>query len=131
LIVISLRGLDPGLRANAEAALVIARQYGVPVQVTSVRRTLEQQTRLRNNYELCLQRGVFPSDASLSPGMSCRYPANRPGDSAHNYGLAWDSWVPDEYWELWDAIRGYCGFELDPNDRVHAQYPNWRQVVGA
>jgi hypothetical protein len=109
----------------------LAQQYRVPVTVTSVRRTIEQQAKLRANYELCLARDVFPSEKSFTPGMSCRYPANRPGDSAHNYGLAWDSWVPDGYWELWNAIREYCGFRLDPNDRIHAEVPGWREVVGA
>jgi hypothetical protein len=126
-----LRGLDAGLRANAEVAMQLARQFNVPVTVTSVRRTIEQQAKLRANYELCQHRGLFPSATSLMPGMTCRYPANRPGDSAHNFGLAWDSWVPDGYWNLWNRIREYCGFRLDPNDQVHAELPNWRDIAGA
>lgn len=67
------------------------------------------------------------------------YPVNRPGDSAHEYGLAIDSWVPEKTftiqghrwnsWALWTAIREAVGFRVPSNDRVHSEVPNWRQYV--
>ena len=127
--MIGLRGLHAGLRPNAEVALQIAQYYGLNPVVTSTTRTMEEQTRLRANYELCLLRGRFPSNDEYTPGMSCRYPANRPGDSAHNYALAWDSWVPDEQMDLWKRIREYCGFTVPDNDLVHAELPDWRTYL--
>ena len=67
------------------------------------------------------------------------YPVNRPGDSAHEYGLAIDSWVPDQTvtvdgyrwnsWALWTAVREAVGFRVPSNDRVHSEVPNWRDLV--
>ena len=62
--------------------------------------------------------------------MTCKYPANQPGDSAHNYGLAWDSYVPEEEMPLWVRIREYCGFAVPVNDEVHAELPDWREYIG-
>lgn len=62
------------------------------------------------------------------------YPVNRPGDSAHNYGLAFDSSFAARekplYMPLWTKIREAVGFRVPPNDLVHAEYPWWRQLVG-
>lgn len=57
------------------------------------------------------------------------YPVNRPGDSAHNYRLAFDSDVPDAYMPLWIAVRRAVGFTVPDNDEVHAEYPNWRSLL--
>lgn len=121
--MIGLRGLNSGLRPNAEWALAVAEYYHVPVEVTSVYRPISEQQELYDNYLDCLRRGAFGRE----PG--CMYPANRPGDSAHNYGLAWDSWVEPEYQDWWDAVRRYAGFEVLANDRIHAQLPNWRRYL--
>jgi hypothetical protein len=125
-----LRGLEPSLRANAEVALLIADRYGLKPVITSVVRNMSEQAKLRANFNDCVTRGLFPSAASLAPGMSCKYPANQPGDSAHNYGLAWDSWVPDEQMDLWKRIREYCGFRVPDNDLVHAELADWRNYIG-
>ena len=122
-MAISLRGLHPEVREAAEATLEWARHYKIPVQVTSTFRSWEQQTKLRKNYERCLAEGRFPSPPD------CKWPANRPGDSAHNYGLAWDSWVPDEWWWAWNWLRRYAGFHVPANDQIHAEVPQWRQYV--
>jgi hypothetical protein len=61
--------------------------------------------------------------------MSCAWPANRAGDSGHNYGLAWDSWVPDELMPDWIAWRRWQGWTVPPNDVIHAELPNWRAYV--
>jgi hypothetical protein len=112
--MIQLRGLHPEVRRAAEYAVQYAESIGIPVTITSGYRSWEEQSRLRARYE----RG------------EAKYPANRPGDSAHNWGLGFDSWVPPEYLADWDWIKRAVGFrtylETDP---VHGEYPGWRQVV--
>lgn len=110
---VQLRGLAQWVRPYADYALELARYYGVPVTVTSVYRGWQEQAELRRAYEA---------------GRS-RWPANAPGDSAHNFGLAFDSAVPPEYQEAWDAIRRYIGFNVPGNDRIHAEVPNWRSLL--
>lgn len=107
---IALRGMDSRLRPYAEYALELAHAYGISPVVTSVYRSWEEQTALRSRYE-----------AGLS-----KWPANRPGDSAHNYGWAFDSWVPDDQMRLWADIRRYVGWIVPENDIIHAQLPEWR-----
>jgi len=109
--MMQLRGLDSRVRPYAEYAFEIARYYGIDPTVTSVYRSWEQQTKLRQRWE---------------QGLSA-FPANLPGDSAHNYGWAFDAVVPAHQQSLWDQIRAYVGFEVLPNDIIHAQVPNWRQ----
>lgn len=111
--MIALRGLDDEVRPYAEYAHAIASYYGVPVQVTSTYRTWEDQRALRNRY----LRG------------ESQFPANNPGDSAHNYGLAWDSYVEPAYRDWWGMVREYVGFDVPPNDWIHAEVPNWRTTV--
>jgi len=89
----------------------IAHYYGISPTVTSVFRSWAEQTRLRERYE----RG------------ESRWPANRPGDSAHNFGWAFDSVVPAADLDFWTEIRRYVGFEVLPNDIIHAQVPDWRR----
>jgi len=111
------------LRPYAEYALALAHANGLKPVVTSVTRTFTEQQGLRSNFERCVARGAFPSPPN------CRWPANRPGDSAHNYGLAWDSWVPAPQVPLWRAIREWVGWEVPSNDIIHAQVPQWRRFV--
>lgn len=108
-----LQGLNDQVRDAAAYALDIADYYGIPVQVTSGFRSWEEQTKLYQRYQ--------------SGGSA--FPANRPGDSAHNFGLAFDSVVAPEYQAAWDWIRRYVGFEVLPNDIIHGQVPNWRQYT--
>ncbi len=115
--------LDPSIKAAAEWALGWADFYGVPVTVTSGRRTLEEQRSLRRNFEQCVEAGRFPSPPD------CLFPANKPGESAHNFALAFDSVVPDEYMSWWVHVRRLAGFEVFESDAPHAQYPNWRDFV--
>jgi hypothetical protein len=118
-----LRGLHSALRPYAEYALRVASQYGVPVEVTSVYRSMQEQRALRDNYEWCLRTGRFGKEAG------CMYPANKPGDSSHNFGLSWDSTTEPRYQAWWDYVRRAVGFEVLPNDRIHAQLPSWRRYV--
>lgn len=108
-----LSGLHPQIRQAAEWCLQVARHFSVPVTVTSVYRSFEEQERLRLRWE---------------SGLS-RWPANRPGDSAHNYGLAWDSSVPDWAQRWWDEVRRYAGWHVPRNDEIHAALPDWRRYV--
>lgn len=120
---LKLTGLHPTVRDAASLALDVADYYGIPVTVTSGHRSWADQERLYRNYQQCLATG------SMGRTPDCRFPANRPGDSAHNFGLAWDSTVPDAWQDAWNYIRRAVGFEVLTNDRVHAQVPNWRWYV--
>lgn len=120
---IQTRGLHDQLRPYADWSLDLAAQYGIKPVVTSVLRSWENQTTLRRKFENCVARGRFPSPPD------CKYPANRPGDSAHNYGLAWDSWVPADQMPLWIAIREYVGWRVPRNDLIHSELPQWRSYV--
>lgn len=117
---LKLAGLDPTVRAYAEWCLAVADAYGIPVTVTSGFRSWADQERLYTNYQQCLATGQFGKTPD------CQFPANAPGDSAHNFGWAWDSTVPIEWQQAWTYIRRYAGFEVLDNDVVHAQVPNWR-----
>ena len=127
--MIALRGLHADLKPYAQYAYDLARYYGLTPQVTSVYRGMAQQARLRSNWEECQARGLYPSDASLGYGLSCKWPANRAGDSGHNYGLAWDSWVPPDQMADWVAIREWVGWTIPPNDQIHAELPDWRTYI--
>lgn len=105
--------LQPSVRDAARYALEIAEYYGIPVTVTSGYRSWADQAELRRRYE---------------SGKS-RFPANRPGDSSHNYGLSFDSVVAPEHQAAWNAIRRWVGFEVLPHDIIHGQVPGWRQYV--
>lgn len=124
----TLTYLHPEVRAAVEWCLEVARLNNIPVTVTSTTRSQSTQAALRANYERCVSAGKFPSSASLSPGMTCKYPANKPGDSAHEYGAAWDSSVPPAWQDTWNYVRELAGFAvLDENgDPIHAEVPNWR-----
>jgi len=120
--MIALRGMHEDLRPYAEYAHAIAEYYGVPVRVASVHRSWNAQQELYRRYVGCLERGEFPS-------AHCPYPANAPGDSAHNFGLAWDSVVAPEYEQWWKDVRRWVGFKVYDHDAPHAEYPNWRAIV--
>jgi len=127
-VSIALRGLDPAIRPAAQWCLDVAAHFKVPVTVTSGTRAWAEQQQLRDRYEACLARGeqVYAGN----PNPACRFPANKPGDSAHNFGLAWDSWVPEPYRSWWVQVRAYAGFRVPANDWVHAEYPDWRVALG-
>jgi len=118
-----LAGLHPQVREAAEFALAWADQFGVPIEVTSGFRSWEEQARLRRNFEQCVASGRF------GQGPDCRFPANRPGDSAHNWGLAWDSSIAPELQPWWNAVRQAIGFAVPGNDQIHAEVPGWRDLV--
>jgi len=120
---LSLRGMHPELREPAEFAIEVAHLNGLRPEVSSVFRSFTNQARLRANFESCVARGAFPS------APNCMFPANVPGDSAHNYGFAFDSVVPAAQLPLWTAIREWVGWRVPSNDTIHAELPGWRQFV--
>ncbi len=122
--LIAFRGLDPAVREAAEAATAAAEARGINPIITSAFRSLELQAELRKRFERCVAAGRFPSPPD------CKFPANRPGDSGHNFGLAWDSVVDPGQQNEWDAIREAHGFRVPPNDRIHAEVPDWRTLRG-
>lgn len=119
-----LSGLHEWLRPNADWCLKVAAHYGVPVDVTSTLRPWEEQQRLRERWE---RAGRPPSCIKTATGLVC--PANRPGDSAHQYGLAWDSVVAPRYQAWWNMVRRLAGFDVLANDEIHAELPQWRRYV--
>jgi len=112
--VFSLRGLEPEVRAKAECAFQLAHSYNMLPVVTSVRRNWAEQLVLRRKWE---------------SGLS-EFPANKPGDSAHQFGLAFDSVVPDAQMGLWKTIRECVGFFVPAGDLIHAERPDWRSTPG-
>ena len=120
----ALRGLDPALRAVAEWTLKAAELNKIPVTVTSVVRGWSEQQALRSRYDACVARGerIYPGNSN----SDCRYPANQPGDSSHNYGVSWDSVVPADQQENWNYLRRLAGWHVPENDLIHAELPNWR-----
>ncbi len=122
-MALDLAGIHRDLRAYAEWCYRIAWHNGIQPNTTSVYRDWALQTYLYNRWQNCKARGEAYTEGP------CRYPANRPGDSAHNYGLAWDSVVPPEQQDAWDWIRRYVGFRVPENDPIHAELPNWRAYV--
>ena len=121
--MIQLRGLHPFLREAAEEAVRWARSHGVEPRITSVRRTWADQSQLYEKYLSCKARGLYP----WAPG--CRYPANPPGWSGHEYGLAWDSTVPEAYLGWWVAVREALGFLVPAGDEIHAEHPETQDYV--
>jgi len=112
-VSVNLRGLDARVRPYAEYALRVAQVNGIDPVITSTFRSWQEQTRLYSRYKA---------------GRSS-FPANPPGYSAHNYGLAFDSWVPEAQRPAWKAIREYVGFHVPSNDWVHAEVPHWWDYI--
>jgi len=103
---VGLRGLDPRVREKAEQALAWAARWRVPVTVTSARRSRREQEQLYRRY---------------LKGQS-RWPAARPGESLHETGRAWDSWVPRHAQGWWTAVRQALGFRVPAHDWPHAEF---------
>ena len=108
-----LADVHPDVESAAENALAWAEWFGIPVRVTSGFRSLQEQARLRR---------------AFLTGRS-RFPANAPGDSSHNFGLAFDSRVAREDLSDWTIIREWIGFRVPDNDVIHAEVPGWRRFV--
>ena len=121
--MIALRGLHPFLRQGAEDAVKWANAYGLAPRITSVRRTYAEQATLYEKHRRCVREGRYP----VYPG--CRYPANPPGWSSHEYGLAFDSTVPSGWGSWWRDIRLAFGFRVPTHDVIHAEHPEAERYV--
>lgn len=121
---LKLLGLEPSVKEAAEWCLEVADFYAVPVTVVSGKRSRSEQARLYRNYQQCLASGRFGRT------KDCMYPANPPGQSAHEYALAWDSVVEPRLMNWWAQVRRAAGFHVLENDLPHAEAPNWRAYVG-
>lgn len=118
-----LGGLERDVRASANWCLDVAESFGVPVTVVSGKRSRREQTQLYRNYQACVASGNYRRT------RDCQYPANPPGESAHEFGLAWDSVTPPEFMPWWIELRRYAGFHVIAGDEPHAEVPNWRAYV--
>lgn len=108
-----LSGLHPAVRDAAVFARDVAQAFGVPVEFTSGYRSCTFQRELRARWEA---------------GKS-EFPANRPGFSGHNFGLAFDSTTRPEFQPFWNAVREWVGFRVPPNDQIHAEVRDWPRFV--
>jgi len=125
----NLNGLVSALVPYAQGAIEEANRRGIRPTVTSVFRTRQQQGRLYQNFLRCRSAGLEGEPVSLGRGLSCAWPANPPGQSAHQYGLAWDSWA--EELDAWTEIRRSWGWQVPENDKIHAEVPGWRGLIGS
>ncbi len=114
--------MHPEVRRAAELLLDEAEAMGLRVEVTSGFRSLGEQQILRDRFEKCVAVGRFPSPPD------CKFPANRAGDSAHNFGLAFDSVVEVGSEAEWKSLRESYGFRVPSNDVIHSEVPDWRTV---
>ena len=103
--------LIPELQGFAEQLLYAAGAAGLHPRVTSTRRSHQAQVRLYRRYV-----------SGLSP-----LPAAPPGQSAHEYGFAFDMVVTpfdalEDVGYTWEQWGGVWGGAVDP---VHFQYPGF------
>lgn len=123
----NLSDLDPRLEPLARQFLERAQAAGLSVVVTQTRRTMEEQAALY-------------AQGRTRPGKVVTNA--KPGQSAHNAGLAFDvaflapgglvTW--EGPWERLGEIGRSLGLEWGgdwPNfsDRPHFQFPNWREHI--
>ena len=117
MAAVNVSGLHPVVRERMNLALDYFQWLtGIRPTVTSGYRTPAQQATLYVN------RAANP------------YPVNRPGDSAHQFGLAFDSSFSAAHkaqlMPLWKEVRWAVGFHVPDNDDVHAEVPGWRSLIG-
>jgi predicted amidohydrolase YtcJ len=110
--MLGFAGMDERLRHHAEATVSYAEKFGIVPVIISVRRNYAEQAKLYSNYRA---------------GKS-KWPANPPGQSAHQYGVAFDATVKPEHQEAWNYIRRGFGWRVHETDPPHAEYPDWQSV---
>jgi len=105
--------LIPEIQPFARALVDAAGAAGLQPRVTSTVRTYAQQKRLYSRYV-----------AGLSP-----YPAAPPGQSAHEYGWAFDMVSTDNgaCGDFWQQLGGVWGATRDP---VHFEFPGFKAALG-
>jgi hypothetical protein len=116
----SISALQPEMQAAARTLDAVVHNSGLQGRFTSTLRTHAEQQRLYDKY----LRG------------ESQFPAAPPGESAHEYGYAFDyvvspwEYQPDvgAYWESgWEYFEGgIWGGNADP---VHFEWAGWRRYV--
>lgn len=130
----SLDDLDPLIRGKVDAFLTSCKDAGIDLLVTCTRRTMDEQAALY-------------AKGRTAPGSIVTNA--KPGESAHNYGLAVDvvplvsgkpEWVfnamhPSHTWETVGRLGKAAGLQWlgDPNspfiEGCHFQLPHWREFT--
>lgn len=111
--MLGFAGMDYRLRKHAEATVAYAEALGLKVNIISVRRNEAEQRKLFENWKAGIN----------------KWPAEPPGHSAHQYGVAFDATVPPSQQAEWDRVRRGFGWRIYANDPPHAEYPDWVKVV--
>jgi D-alanyl-D-alanine carboxypeptidase len=116
-VAASLNQLIPELVPYARELIRAANAAGLQPRVTSTRRSYADQKRLYDRY---------------LAGAS-EYPAAPPGQSAHEYGWAFDMIVsPLEelpaVGQYWESLGGVWGGHY--HDNIHFEYPGFKATVG-
>ena|SRR2546425_9590079 len=115
-VTASLNGLIPELAAAARDLDREVHSAGLQGRFTSTLRTHAEQKRLWDRY----QRG------------EAEFPAAPPGQSAHEYGYAFDYVVsPYEYQEDVGAVWKDWGGIYNRSDAVHFEYPGFQVPADA
>jgi len=93
-------------------------QHAQRCYVTSGYRSVADQQKLWDQYQALRARGL--SSAQIAEQYGLFTPA-RPGQSMHNYGLAFDIGGPADEQEWLGAVWNAWGGQWSPSDRVHFQ----------
>jgi|SRR5580692_4120757 peptidoglycan L-alanyl-D-glutamate endopeptidase CwlK len=123
----SLTVLHPAFRSKAEQFLEAAYQAGLDVLVYCTMRTFDEQTMLY-------------AQGRTVPGKIVTNA--KAGQSAHNYGLAFDgapliggkiAWDDHPHWLLYGQVAKQIGLEwagtwVSFKEYPHIQLPNWEQL---
>jgi peptidoglycan L-alanyl-D-glutamate endopeptidase CwlK len=130
-----IEDLDSRIGLTAVAFLDACKAQGLPVILTHTRRTLEEQAQLY-------------AQGRTVPGMVVT--RAKPGQSPHNYGLAFDvvfldlstpnpsdiTWdVPgrDDEWEaigkIGESLGLAWGGRFSRPDRPHFEHPDWKRLA--
>lgn len=122
----SLTVLHPFFRPKAEEFVKAATAAGLDVLVYCTIRTMQEQADL---YAI----------GRMKPGKIVTNA--KPGESAHNFGFAFDgapliggkiAWEDHSHWELYGRVAAEVGLEWAGNwvhfkEYPHIQLPNWEQ----
>lgn len=124
----ALTDLHAIFRPKAEEFLVATTKAGLDVLVYCTRRTMEEQAELY-------------ACGRTKPGKIVT--KAQPGQSAHNYGLAFDgaplihgrmAWDDHEAWQTYGRVAADLGLEwagtwVSFKEMPHIQLPNWKQHI--
>ena len=124
----SIDDLHPLFRAKAQAFLDSAKDAGLDVLLYCTFRSLTEQDKLY-------------AQGRSSPGKIVTNA--RSGESAHNFGLAFDAvpmihgkpaWDDHEAWQTYGAVAASVGLEWAGNwlsfkEFPHVQMPDWKQIA--